>query len=133
MVSDKPQTTRNRIQCVLTRDSYQIVFVDTPGIHRPKNKLGNYMAKTTRSAFEGVDAILFVVDVADGIGGGDRYIAKSLKAADLPIIVALNKIDAADPAHVEEGEEEFKNLGIAKEIIPISALKGENLSKRNGS
>lgn len=128
IVSDKPQTTRNRIQCVLTRPDYQIVFIDTPGIHRPKNKLGTYMVKAAESAFEGVDAIIFVVDVADGVGGGDRRIADALKDINIPVIVALNKIDIAEPSYVETVIDEFKDLGIAKDIIPISALQGKNLS-----
>ena len=102
IVSDKPQTTRNRIQCVLTRDDYQIIFIDTPGIHRPKNELGNYMIKTVRSVFDDVDAILFVVDIADGIGGGDRRIAESLKDVNIPVS-GINKIDISEPFQVEEG------------------------------
>lgn len=129
IVSDKPQTTRNRIQCVLTRDDYQIIFIDTPGIHRPKNELGNYMIKTVRSVFDDVDAILFVVDIADGIGGGDRRIVESLKDVNIPVIVVLNKIDISEPFQVEEGIKEFENMGIAKEIVPISALQGNNISK----
>lgn len=129
IVSDKPQTTRNRIQCVLTRDDYQIVFIDTPGIHRPKNKLGNYMAKVVRSVFDDVDAILFVVDIADGIGSGDRRIARSLKDINTPIIVALNKIDVSDLSQVEEGIREIENMGIADQIVSISALQGQNISQ----
>ncbi|NMA94878.1 MAG: GTPase Era [Clostridiales bacterium] len=129
IVSDKPQTTRNRIHCVLTRKNYQIIFIDTPGIHRPKTRLGDYMVKTASSVFEEVDVIIFVVDVADGIGSGDRRIAQTLKNIKTPIILALNKVDIADEASVEKAKDEFANMKIAKTILPISALKGDNLSK----
>lgn len=129
IVSDKPQTTRNRIQCVLTRPDYQIVFIDTPGIHRPKNKLGDYMVRAAESAFEEVDAIIFVVDIADGIGAGDRRIAETLKYTGTPVIVVLNKMDIADPSYIEEATYEIQEMNIAEEIIPISALQGKNLSR----
>ncbi len=96
IVSDKPQTTRNRIQSVLTREEYQIVFVDTPGIHKPKNKLGEYMVKAARNSLEEMEAILFVVDAADGIGHGDRMIAEMLREVSSPVILAANKMDIAD-------------------------------------
>src|SRR5690554_2700862 len=79
IISNKPQTTRSKIQCVLTRDDYQIVFVDTPGLHKPKNKLGEYMVNAAVSTLKEVDVILFVVDVAAGIGNGDKKIADMLK------------------------------------------------------
>jgi GTP-binding protein Era len=79
IISDKPQTTRNRIQCVLTKENYQIVFVDTPGIHKPKNKLGEYMVRAAQNSLGDMEVILFVVDAADGIGYGDRMIAEWLK------------------------------------------------------
>ena len=79
IVSDKPQTTRNRIHCVLTRDQYQIVFIDTPGIHRAKNRLSEYMVKTAISTLDEVDVILLVVDIADGVGRGDQGLWSSCR------------------------------------------------------
>ena len=96
IVSDKPQTTRNQIQCVLTRNNYQIIFIDTPGIHRAKNKLGEYMVKTAVNAFDEVDVILLVLDIADGIRGGDKKIMEMLQGVK-SIIVVLNKADQLTP------------------------------------
>lgn len=129
IISDKPQTTRNRIQCVLTRPDYQIIFVDTPGIHKPKNKLGEYMVNTAQSVFNDVDVILFVVDVSEGIGGGDRYIANILRSAGSPIILLLNKVDLASEDKVRKAVEELNDLEIFSSVLEISALKGTNLDR----
>lgn len=130
IISDKPQTTRNRIQCVLTRPDYQVIFIDTPGIHKPKNRLGEYMVQATRSALEEVDVVLFVVDVWEGIGGGDRFIAEELKKVNTPVIVAANKIDRVKSVEeAQKAAEELRQWGGFDEVILISALNGNNLDK----
>jgi len=130
IISDKPQTTRNRIQCVLTRSDYQVIFIDTPGIHRPKNKLGEYMVQAARSALEKVDAVLFVVDVWEGIGGGDRFIAEELKKVKTPVILVANKVDRVKS--VEDARnmaEDLREWGGFDKAILVSALNGTNLDE----
>src|SRR5690554_6198807 len=97
IMSDKPQTTRNKIHGVYTTEAMQIVFLDTPGIHKPQSKLGNFMKRAAESTLGEVDVVLFLVDVVDGIGGGDRYIIEQLKAIETPVILVLNKIDQVHP------------------------------------
>lgn len=127
IMSDKPQTTRNTIQAVYTDEETQIVFLDTPGIHKPKNKLGEFMVKAATEAFKNVDLILFVVDDSKKIGPGDRKIIEDLKSVKTPIILVVNKID-----QIGQKDELFDIIkmydreGIFKEIVPISALKGQN-------
>jgi GTP-binding protein Era len=129
IISDKPQTTRNRIQAVLTRDSYQIVFVDTPGIHKPKNKLGQYMVKAAKSSLDDMDLILFLVDAAAGIGTGDRMITESLKDSRAPVVLVANKMDIADREKAkEELEALYKSASFAS-MIEISAATQMNLGQ----
>jgi GTP-binding protein Era len=128
IISDKPQTTRNRIQCVLTRKDYQIVFVDTPGIHKPKNKLGEYMVKAAQNSLEDMEVILFVVDAAGGIGHGDRMIADWLRDISSPVILAANKMDIADRDKARKQIDELKEIGKFDYVIEISALAGTNIS-----
>lgn len=128
IISDKPQTTRNRIQCVLTRPDYQMIFVDTPGIHKPKNKLGEYMIHTANNAIADMEAVLFVVDVADGIGGGDRRVAEFLKDKDVPVVLVANKIDGSELTDdAKASVDELAELSSAKECIYTSALLGTNV------
>jgi GTP-binding protein Era len=127
IISDKPQTTRNRIQCILTREHYQIVFVDTPGIHKPKNKLGEYMIKAAQNALSDMEAILFVVDAADGIGPGDRQIAEWLKGINVPVLLAANKMDIANKEKARQQIKEFSDLGSFTEVVEISAVQGTNV------
>ena len=127
IVSDKPQTTRNRIQSVLTREEYQIVFVDTPGIHKPKNKLGEYMVKAARNSLEEMEAILFVVDAADGIGYGDRMIAEMLREVSSPVILAANKMDIADKEKARLQIQELEAASKFDDVFEISALTGTNI------
>jgi GTP-binding protein Era len=128
IMSDKPQTTRNKIQGVYTSEQGQIVFIDTPGIHRPTSKLGDYMMKVAQSTLIEVDAILFLVDVVDGIGGGDRFIIERLKAVKTPVILVLNKIDQVQPEQLLPIIVSYKDLYDFAEIVPISALKGNNVT-----
>ena len=128
IMSDKPQTTRNTIQAVYTDDESQVVFLDTPGIHKPKNKLGEIMLKAATDAFSNVDLILFVVDSSRKIGPGDRRIMEDLRGSKTPIVLVINKID-----QIEDKDELFDIIKMYddekmfKEIVPISALKGKNV------
>ncbi|HBH3439670.1 GTPase Era [Clostridioides difficile] len=127
IMSDKPQTTRNTIQAVYTDEEMQIVFLDTPGIHKPKNKLGEFMVKAATEAFKNVDLILFVVDDSKKIGPGDRKIIEDLRSVKIPIILVVNKIDQLDQKdELFDIIKMYDREGIFKEIVPISALKGKN-------
>lgn len=128
IMSDKPQTTRNKIHGVYTSDNGQIVFLDTPGIHKPTSKLGDYMSKVAHGTLGEVDAVLFLVDVADGIGGGDRYIIEQLKHVETPVILVLNKIDLVQPEALLAIITNYKDLYNFAEIVPVSALKGNNVT-----
>lgn len=128
IMSDKPQTTRNKIHGVYTTENAQIVFLDTPGIHKPQSKLGNYMMKVAQSTLAEVDAVLFLVDVAEGIGGGDRFIIEQLKSVRTPVILVLNKIDKVHPEDLLPVISTYKELYPFAEIVPVSALQGSNVS-----
>lgn len=128
IMSDKPQTTRNKIHGVYTSNNGQIVFLDTPGIHKPTSKLGDYMSKVAHGTLGEVDAVLFLVDVVDGIGGGDRYIIEQLKHVETPVILVLNKIDLVKPEELLAIITTYKDLYNFAEIIPVSALKGNNIT-----
>lgn len=126
IVSDKPQTTRHRIQAVLTRDDAQVVFVDTPGLHKPKHRLGEYMTKTAQSVIPDVDVVLFVVDGAAGVTARDRRIAELLADAGPPVILVINKMDLVT---VEEADQEallapFLELGKFVHVAAVSAVTG---------
>ncbi|ANE47324.1 GTPase Era [Paenibacillus swuensis] len=128
IMSDKPQTTRNKIHGVYTTDDYQIVFLDTPGIHKPQSKLGDYMMKVAQSTFSEVDAVLFLIDVVDGIGGGDRFIIEQLKHVKTPVILVMNKIDQVHPEALLPIISQYKELYDFAEIVPISARQGNNVN-----
>lgn len=127
IMSDKPQTTRNKIHGVYTTKEMQIVFLDTPGIHKPQHKLGDFMVKTAESTLREVEAVLFLVNVAEEIGGGDRYIIELLKKVDTPVILVLNKIDLVHPEALLPIIASYKDLHTFAEIVPISALQGNNV------
>jgi len=128
-MSDKPQTTRNKIHGVYTTNHSQIVFLDTPGIHKRQSKLGDYMNQTAMSTLGEVEAALFLVDAADGLGGGDRYIAEQLKGLKTPVILVLNKIDKIEPDALLPLITEYNKLHEFAEIIPISAKTGNNVNR----
>lgn len=129
IMSDKPQTTRNTIQAVYTDEECQIVFLDTPGIHKPKNKLGEFMVKSATDAFKNVDLVLFVVDDSKKIGPGDRKIIEDLKSIKTPVILVLNKIDKLEENELFELMQLYSKEELFKEIVPISALKGRNINE----
>ena len=128
IMSDKPQTTRNTIQAVYTDEEAQIVFMDTPGIHKPKNKLGEMMVKSASDAFKNVDSIIFVVDDSRTIGKGDSMIIENLKKTSTPVFLVINKIDKIDNKEdLFEMIRMYDDLNVFKEIIPTSAIKGSNI------
>ena len=127
ITSDVSGTTRNVIQGIYNDEESQIIFVDTPGIHKPSNKLGNLMNKKAYNNTEGVDIILFLVDISKGFGKGDKFILERIKDKDIPIYLLLNKIDLVkDKTKLLENINELKELYDFKEIIPISESKNDN-------
>ena len=127
ITSDKAGTTRNIIQGVYEDSASQIVFVDTPGIHKPINKLGTILNKKAYQMTENVDLILFLVDASTGLGKGDMFILEKLKEEKLPIILVLNKVDCIKKDELIEKIVEYKDLYDFSEIFPISALKNDNI------
>ncbi|MBN1047898.1 GTPase Era [Clostridium botulinum] len=127
IVSNKPQTTRNNIQTILTGDDYQIVFVDTPGIHKPKHKLGEYMVNSAKDSTNDVDLVLFLTNPDEEIGKGDKFILESLKDKKCPVYLVLNKIDESTPERVAKSLEMYSSEFNFKEIVPIAAIKGKNV------
>lgn len=126
ITSNKPQTTRNRIQTVYTSEEGQIIFLDTPGIHKAKNKLGEYMVTVAERTLKEVDVILWLVEPTTFIGAGERHIAEQLRQTDTPVILVINKIDTVSKAEILTFIDAYKDIVPFKEIIPVSALKGEN-------
>lgn len=129
IISDKPQTTRNKIQLVYTEDDFQIVFLDTPGIQMPKNVLGDYMLKTSRTTLEEVDVITFMVDESKETGKLDSYILEQLKGVGTPIVLLINKTDKLTGDEVKRLEEKYRAMGMFKDVIPVSALNNENIDR----
>ncbi|MCG2360741.1 GTPase Era [Staphylococcus epidermidis] len=127
IMSDKAQTTRNKIQGVMTRDDAQIIFIDTPGIHKPKHKLGDYMMRVAKNTLSEIDAIMFMVNVNEDIGRGDEYIMEMLKNVKTPIFLVLNKIDLVHPDTLMPKIEQYQSYMEFTDIIPISALEGLNV------
>ncbi|PCF64795.1 GTPase Era [Staphylococcus intermedius] len=127
IMSDKAQTTRNKIQGVMTQSDAQIVFLDTPGIHKPKHKLGDYMMKVAKNTLSEIDAVMFMVNVNEEIGRGDEYIMEMLKTVKTPVFLVLNKIDLVHPDALMPRIEQYQSYMHFAEIIPISALEGHNV------
>lgn len=126
ITSHKPQTTRNRIQTVYTSEEGQIVFVDTPGIHKAKNKLGEYMVNIAERSLREVDVILWLVEPSDFVGPGDRHIAEQLKKTDTPVILVINKTDTVKKEELLLFIDTYRKIHDFDEIVPVSALKGDN-------
>ena len=127
ITSDKAQTTRNIIQGVYNESDTQIVFVDTPGIHKPESKLSRILNKQSFSFLRDVDAVLFVVDASVSLGGGDKYIIESLKNANAPVILVLNKIDKIRDDQLLLTIEAYKDLFAFADVVPVSGLKKDNV------
>jgi GTP-binding protein Era len=127
IISDKPQTTRNNIQGIYEDESYIIIFVDTPGIHKPTHKLGNILNSKAYISMEDVDLILMVVDVTESIGKGDKYLINRL--SDIPVILVLNKIDLVNKAELLPKIDEYSKLFNFSHIVPVSAFKSENINE----
>lgn len=126
ITSHKPQTTRNRIQTVYTDDNGQIVFLDTPGIHKAKNKLGDYMVHVAVKTLSDVDVVLWLVEASTYVGPGDKQIAEQLKKCTTPIILVINKSDTVKRDEMFGIIDAYKDLCDFAEVIPLSALKGDN-------
>ncbi|MCX7842638.1 MAG: GTPase Era [Clostridia bacterium] len=129
IMSDKPQTTRNTIRTVVTEDNFQVIFIDTPGIHRPKNKLGEYMVNIAQSTLNEVDVVLFLVEATDiKPGPGDIFIAEQLKELDANVFLVINKIDLINKEQILSVIANYKDLLDFKAVIPISAALSDGLS-----
>lgn len=129
IMSERPQTTRNKIMCVMNTENAQIMFLDTPGIHKPKHKLGEFMVSAAESALQEVDVVLFVVDVSERKGPGEEYIVKLLRKLDTPVILVANKVDKLrDRSRLLERLDEYSKLMDFAAVMPLSALKDKDFS-----
>ena len=126
ITSNKPQTTRNRIQTVLTTEEGQIIFVDTPGIHKAKNKLGEYMVNVAERTLNEVDAVLWLVEPTTFIGAGEKHIADQLKKVTTPVILVINKVDSVKKEEVLASIAAYQDIYDFTAIVPVSARSGEN-------
>lgn len=129
IMSSKPQTTRHKITGVYNDDDSQIIFVDTPGIHRPKNKLGDYMVSSAKSAVDDVDVVILMVDHSVKIGPGDEYLLEFIEAAKVDVILVINKVDLLTPDAFKSIFETYSQYGFIKRIIGISALAGKGITE----
>ena len=128
IVSDKPQTTRNRIQAIFTTEQAQIIFLDTPGIHKPRHKLGDYMVRAALEALKGVELVLFTVEATSPPGPGDSYIAALLRKIETPVFLVVNKTDLAPAQFEEEWLPLYLQQGEFQNYFLVSALQGTNLT-----
>lgn len=129
IISDKPQTTRNKIQGILTDQDAQMIFIDTPGIHKPKHRLGDFMVKLAENTLNEVDAILFMINADEGYGKGDQYILDLLQHVEKPVFLVINKVDLIHPDDLFPLIELYKDKADFEEIVPISALNGNNVAR----
>lgn len=129
ITSDKAQTTRNRIQGIHTTDEEQIVFIDTPGIHKPKHQLGQFMVDTALSTFNEVDIVLFMINVSEKKGPGDKFIMERLKNIETPVFLVMNQIDKIHPDELLPIIEDYQSDMAFAEIIPVSAANGNNVDR----
>mgnify|MGYP004562300403 FL=1 len=127
ITSNKPQTTRNIIEGIYNDSEAQIIFVDTPGIHKPTHKLGKVLNRQAYYSIDDVDIILFLVDGSESLGPGDKYVLEKLKTVNKPIILVINKVDKISKEKILLKIDEYKDLYDFKEIIPLSALKKDNI------
>ncbi|MDW0117381.1 GTPase Era [Sporosarcina thermotolerans] len=129
IMSDKPQTTRNKVQGVVTTDESQLIFIDTPGIHKPKHKLGDFMVKAARNTLKEVDVIMFMVNANEPIGGGDRFIIDLLQNTKTPVFLVINKIDLVHPDNLLSTITSYTEVYEFAEVVPLSALNGNNVER----
>ncbi|WP_252502918.1 GTPase Era [Sporosarcina sp. Marseille-Q4943] len=129
IMSDKPQTTRNKVQGVVTTDDSQLIFIDTPGIHKPKHKLGDFMVKSARNTLKEVDVIMFMVNANEPIGGGDRFIIDLLQNTETPVFLVINKIDLVHPDDLLTTITSYTKEYDFAEVVPLSALNGNNVER----
>ncbi|WIW69790.1 MULTISPECIES: GTPase Era [Anaerosinus] len=127
IMSDKPQTTRNKILCVLSQPDAQIIFIDTPGIHKPKHKLGEYMVSAAENTLKEVDVILFVVDASEDLGAGEMYILERLRNTKKPVVLVVNKIDKIDKQQILPTISRYADRYNFIGVVPISAKQNTNL------
>ncbi|WP_163526393.1 GTPase Era [Halobacillus ihumii] len=128
IMSDKPQTTRNKISGVLTEKDAQVIFIDTPGIHKPKHKLGDYMVNVAENTLNEVDAVMFMINAEEGYGRGDQFILDRLERVDKPVFLVINKIDQVHPDKLLPLIDQYREKFEFEEIVPISALEGNNVN-----
>ncbi|HDX9577575.1 GTPase Era [Bacillus cytotoxicus] len=133
IMSDKPQTTRNKIQGVYTENDAQVVFIDTPGIHKPKHKLGDFMVKMAQTTIKEVDIVLFMVNAEEGFGRGEEFIIEKLQETKQPVFLVINKIDQVHPEELLGLIDKYRTLYNFAEIVPISALQGNNVDALIGA
>lgn len=126
IISNKPQTTRNKITSILTKDDFQCIFIDTPGIHKPKHKLGEFMVKQTDTTLNEVDAILMLIEPTERILESDKYVLERLQKVKTPVILVINKIDTVEREALLKVIDIYRKAFDFKEIVPISAMKGKN-------
>lgn len=127
ITSPKPQTTRNTIRGILTTDEYQIIFVDTPGVHKPKSKLSEFMIEVAKRTLRDVDLVLYIIEPDTEVGPGDRYIIEHLKEVNTPVILVINKIDLVPEERVNESIKIFKEQYEFKDVVTISAIENKNI------
>ena len=127
IMSDKPQTTRSRIQCIFNMEDAQMIFLDTPGIHKPKHKLGEYMLKAAEGTLKEVDVIFFVVDATEKFGGGEKYIIERLNTTKRPVILVINKLDLIEREQTLPIISSYSDKYNFAAVVPISALDGTNV------
>ncbi len=129
ITSNVAGTTRNTIEGIYNEPETQIIFIDTPGIHKPKNKLGKILNKETYTAIKDIDVILFLIDASEKMGRGDEFILKTLKSTDVPVVLVINKIDKISPEELVKIIDEYKDVYTFSDIVPISALKDDNIEE----
>jgi len=129
IVSDKPQTTRRRIVAIANGPDHQLVLADLPGFQRPRDPLTEHMQRTVDSSFEDVDAVLFVLDARDRIGAGDRFIAQRVFSLDVPVVIAVNKVDRLKPGHIASQMQTASALGRFHALHPVSAKTGDGVGE----
>lgn len=126
IISNKPQTTRNKITSILTKEDYQAVFIDTPGIHKPKSKLGHYMVKSAETSLNEVDVVLMLVEPSEKVWEMDSYVIEKLKNVKTPVVLVINKVDTVEKETLLKVIDVYRGFYNFAEIVPVSALKGEN-------